>query len=289
MLTLAKPTTKEVDVAYKNLEFDCRDHIGWLTLNRPERHNAISLEMIGELHGFFGSLEERLDVRVVIVRGAGYAFCAGMDLVEAAGLYDKGGTTDQKSPDDSPSYRLAVQRMFSHTIVRMRQAPQPLIAAVRGPAYGGGLSLALGCDVRLAGESARFCAAYIRVGFSGCDMGSSYFLPRLIGLSRAAEYLYTGRVMDAATAERIGFVSKVVPDDQVDQAAEELAQEMLNATPLGLRMTKEVLNVNVDAPSLVAAAELENRTQILCSFTEDAREAGKANFFEKRRPVYHDR
>jgi len=276
-------------VVYKNLEFECRDQIGWLTLNRPEKHNAISLEMINELHSFFAGLGEHLDVRVVIVRGAGYAFCAGMDLLQASGLYDESGTSDQKSADDSPTYRLAVQRIFSQTIIQMRQAPQPLIAGVRGPAYGGGLSLALGCDVRLAGESARFCAAYIRVGFSGCDMGSSYFMPRLIGLSRAAEYLYTGRVMDAVTAERIGLVSRVVPDDQVDQAAEELAQEMLNATPLGLRMTKEVLNVNVDAPGLVAAAELENRTQILCSFTEDAREAGRASFFEKRRPVYHDR
>lgn len=270
---------------YKTLQFECRDHIGWLTLNRPEKLNAISFEMSDELFSFFGSLDEHLDVRVVIVRGAGRAFCAGADL----GAYDKAGATDQETSYDSPVYRFALQKRLSNTIMRMRQAPQPLIAAVRGPAYGGGFSYALACDVRLAGESARFCAAYVRVGFSGGDMGSSYFLPRLVGMSRAAEYLYTGRVMDAATAERIGLVSRVVPDDQLDQAAEELAREMLNATPFGLRMTKEVLNANIDAPSLMAASELENRTQILCSFTEDNTEARLANFVEKRTPVYHDR
>ena len=171
----------------------------------------------------------------------------------------------------------------------MRQAPQPLIAAVRGPAAGGGFSLSMACDIRLASESARFNAAFIRIGFSSGDLGSSYFLPRLIGLSKAAEYLYTGRFIDAATAERIGLVSRVVPDDQLDQAALELAQEMLNNSPFGLRMTKEVLNVNVDAPSLIAALWLENRTQALCARSEDVMEAVRATFFEKRPPVYRDR
>ncbi len=146
----------------------------------------------------------------------------------------------------------------------------------------------MACDIRLAGQSARFGANNIRIGYSGGDMGSSYFLPRLIGLSRAAEYLYTGRIMDAAAAERIGFVSRVVPDEQLDQAAEELAREMVSATPFALRLTKEILNINIDAPSLLAATEVEGRGNLLCGFTEDAQEATRAVFFEKRPPKYRD-
>lgn len=274
-------------MAYKTLEFEHRDHIGWLTLNRPERLNALSWEMVKELRDFFGSLEENLDIRVVIVRGAGRAFCSGLDLKESFGGSTEPGS--EATEPASPSTGGMGQRSFSELYIRMRQAPQPLIAAVRGTALGGGFSLAMACDIRIASESARFNIGFIRVGFSACDMGSSYFLPRLIGLSRAAEYMYTGRFMDATTAERIGLVSRVVPDDQLDQAALELAQEMLNASPFGLRMTKEVLNVNIDAPSLMAACWLENRTQLLCGRTEDAREAVRAVFFEKRPPVYHDR
>jgi enoyl-CoA hydratase/carnithine racemase len=275
-------------MTYKTLEFECRDHIGWLTLNRPHRLNALSVEMIQELRHFFSSLEEHLEARVVIVRGAGRAFCAGFDVKDLAGLMGK-GAPDGKGPAGLATHGHILQRAVSDIVIQMRQAPQPLMAAIRGPAAGGGFSLAMACDVRLASQSARFNANNIRIGYSGGDMGSSYFLPRLIGLSRAAEYLYTGRIMDAATAERIGFVSRVVPEDQLDQAAMELAQEMLNATPFALRMTKELLNTNIDAPSLVAATQLEGRGNLLCGFTEDAQEATKASFFEKRPPVYDDR
>ena len=149
--------------------------------------------------------------------------------------------------------------------------------------------MAMACDIRLASDTARFIAANIRIGYTGADLGSSYFLPRLIGLSRAAEYMYTGRTLDASTAERIGFVSRVVPDDQLDQAVLELAQEMLLATPLALRATKELLNINIDAPSLMAATQLEAGGQLLCGMTEDAQEAIKAAYFEKRAPNYQDR
>jgi len=273
---------------YKTLEFDCHDYLGWLTLNRPNRLNALSVEMIQELRHFFGSLDEHLEARVVIVRGAGRAFCAGFDMKDLAGLMGK-GAPDGKSPAGPATYGHILQRAVSEVVIQMRQAPQPLIAAIRGPAVGGGFSLTMACDVRLASQSARFNANNIRIGYSGGDMGSSYFLPRLIGLSRAAEYLYTGRIMDAATAEQNGFVSRVVPEDQLDQAAIELAQEMLSATPFALRMTKELLNSNIDATSLVTATQLEGRGNVLCGFTEDAQEATTASFFEKRPPVYHDR
>jgi enoyl-CoA hydratase/carnithine racemase len=274
-------------MAYKTLQFECRDHIGWLTLNRPERLNALSIEMVQELRHFFGSLDEHLEARVVVVRGAGRAFCAGFDVKELAESTGK-GAQDGKGPPGLATHGHILQRSVSEIVIQMRRAPQPLIGAIRGPAAGGGFSLTMACDIRLAGQSARFNANNIRIGYSGGDLGSTYFLPRLIGLSRAAEYLYTGRIMDAATAERIGFVSRVVADEQLDQTAEELAKEMLNATPFALRLTKELLNINIDASSLAAATELEGRSNLLCGFTEDAQEATKAVFFEKRPPIYRD-
>ncbi len=185
-------------MTYKTLEFECQDHIGWLTLNRPDRLNALSLEMVQELRHFFASLEENLDVRVIIVRGAGRAFCAGLDLKESFGAESESGTEATGQTRFRPR-GFTVQRAFSDIPFQMRQAPQPIIAAVRGPAVGGGFAIAMASDIRIASESARFNVQYTRVGMSAGDIGSSYFLPRLIGLSRAAEYMYTSRWMDAAT------------------------------------------------------------------------------------------
>lgn len=269
-------------MGYKTILFEKQGAIGKLTLNRPERLNAMSPELVEELLDFFAKLSSDLRTRVVIIRGAGRAFCAGLDLKETSRTPGGGELGEVQY------HYHKVQQAFADIIIRMRHVPQPLIAAVRGPAAGGGFGLALACDIRIAGESARFNAAFVRIGLSGCDMGTSYFLPRVIGLSRAAEYLFTGRFIDAATAERIGLVSRVVPDGQVDEAALELAKEMLQNSPFGLRMTKEVLNLNINAPSLESAIHLENRTQVICSFTEDAREGPRA-FLEKRVPVYRDR
>jgi len=152
----------------------------------------------------------------------------------------------------------------------------------------GGFAMALASDIRLAAESARFNTAFIHVGLSACDVGVSYFLPRMIGLSRAAEYMFTGRFIDARTAERLGLVSRVVPDDKLDATALELAEEILRNSPLGVRMTKEVLSMNVDATCLESAVHMENRTQVLCTFTEDCKEAASA-FLEKRKPGFKDR
>jgi len=200
-------------VSYKTLEFECREHVGFLTFNRPDRLNALSTEMVEELRDFFGNLDRHLDARVVVIRGAGRAFCAGFDVSDLSGgmaaIHPELGL-----PTGVVTYGHMVQRAVNDVVIKMREAPQPLIAAVRGAAVGGGFTLSMACDIRIAAE------------------------PRLIGLSRAAEYLYTGRRMDAATAERIGFVSRVVSDEQLDGAATELAHEMLNATPLALRLTK---------------------------------------------------
>jgi enoyl-CoA hydratase len=167
----------------------------------------------------------------------------------------------------------------------MRRIPQPVIAAIKGPAYGGGFAMTLASDVRIAGESAVFCNAFIKIGVSGGDCGTTYLLPRLIGMSKAAEIIYTGRNVDAAEADRIGLVSRVVPDDQILDAALEMAQNFVEKSPLGLKYTKEALNFNVDAPSLEAAVAFENRTQNLCSTTKDSIEGGMATM-EKRKPEY---
>jgi enoyl-CoA hydratase len=163
-----------------------------------------------------------------------------------------------------------------------------VIAAVNGAASGGGLALALASDVRVAAASARFNVAFVRIGLSGCDIGVSWLLPRLVGASRAFELLLTGRLIDAEEADRIGLVSRVVPDGSVVDAAVEIAGQIAANSPLGVWMTKEVMWSNLEVPSLQAGIDLENRTQILSSFTEDHREA-LAAFLEKRPPSYRNR
>ena len=269
-------------MAYKTIEFERRGAIGMLTLNRPDKLNALSLELINELRDFFGSMKDDFKTRVVIIQGKGRAFCAGLDLSE----WNSKFSGEHELGNVQYAYH-KIQQPIADIVVRMRHAPQPIIAAVRGHSVGAGLSISLAADVRIAGESARFNAAYVRIGLSGCDIGSSYFLPRLIGLSRASEYLLTGRFMDAATAERFGLVSRVVPDEQVEAAAVELAEEMIANAPFGLRLTKKVLSRNIDATSLENAVELENQTQVLCSLTEDGKEGPRA-FIEKRAPIYRD-
>jgi enoyl-CoA hydratase len=173
-------------------------------------------------------------------------------------------------------------------MIKLRRIPQPVIAAVKGSAYGGGFALSMASDIRVAGESAVFCNAFIKIGVSGADCGSTYWLPRLIGFSNAAEIIYTGKDVDAKEAARIGLVSRVVSDDEVGEEALKLAKNLLSKSILGLRLTKEALNINIDAPSLESAIELENRTQNLCSQSLDPQEAVKA-FFEKREPKFPDK
>ena len=274
-------------MGYKTLLFEIRDHVGWLTLNRPEQHNALSWEMMQELRDFFGSLEDNLDVRVVVIRGAGRDFCVGLDLKATPGF--EGSIAQQEGPPSRLRPRgFMIQRKLADIPIRMRHAPQPIISSIRGAAVGGGFALALASDIRLVSDTARFNVGAPRIGMSACDAGMSYFLPRLIGASRAALYMFTSRFIDAATAERIGLVSQVVPDDKLDETTEELARELLNISPFSLRMTKEVFDANMGAVSLLDATKLENRTQILCGFTGDAMEAIKAAFVERRAPIYTD-
>ncbi len=180
------------------------------------------------------------------------------------------------------------QQQIASLVTRLRTLSKPVIAAVNGAATGGGLALALACDVRVASESARFNVAFIRVGLSGCDIGVSYLLPRLIGASRAFELMLTGRMIDATEADRIGLVSRVVPVGKVVDAALETAQLIRANSPFGVWMTKEVMWDNLEASSLQAAIDLENRTQLLSSYTGDMSEA-LAAFLEKRSPRFSGR
>ena len=259
--------------SYTAITVERRGAADWVTLNRPDRLNALDHAMVEDLLDYFGSAVEDTARRVIVLRGAGRAFCAGVDIKE---------TTIARHKDAVEG--LTEQRRFSEIIRRMRRCPQPVIALVHGPASGGGFSIALAADVRIAGETARMNAAFIRIGFSGSDMGSSYFLPRLVGLSVASELLLTGRFVDAERALRIGLVSEVVADARLEAAGQALVDDMLATSPLGLRVTKEALNANVNA-SLDDAIALEDRNQILCAMGDDVREGLQA-FIEKRRPRF---
>ena len=255
-----------------------REHVALLTFNRPDRLNAITWEMVEEIHAVLTRMEDEPNTRVLILTGEGRGFCSGTDL--KAGRDNKNGS---RTIDISGQMRR--QRRIADIPIHMRKIPQPIIAAVNGVAAGGGFSFAMACDIRVAAKSTRFIASYINIGLSAGEIGSSYFLPRLVGVSRASEILYTGRDVWAEEAERIGLISRMVEDGEAVNAALETADAMIGKSPFGLRMTKEVLNHSIDAPNPEAAIYMENRTQSLAVATEDFGEAVKA-FQEKRAPEF---
>jgi len=244
---------------FKTLRFqEVEAGIGLITLNRPARLNALSLEMLDELHSLWAHLKAQEEMRVVILTGEGRGFCSGFDLK------DERLQKEAAKFISNPGLHLTtVQKRYGDLVVKMRRVPQPIIAAVNGPAAGGGMCLALAADVILAGPQAAFTPSFINIGLSGGEMGTTYFLPRLVGGTRAAEILLTGRTVDAAEAERIGLVCRVVPADRLVPEALETARKMISKTPLGLRFTKEALYLNSEA-TLEAAVELENRNQSIC-------------------------
>ncbi len=260
---------------YETISIEKRGQVDWLTLNRPEALNSIDTPMVTELRDYFGGLIEDRDTRIVVMRGAGRAFCAGLDIkASASGKHEQpfGGG-------------MGFQGYLAEVYIRMRRCPQPIISLVQGPACGGGFAFVLASDIRIAGESARMNAAFIRIGLSACDMGTSYFLPRLVGSSVASELMLTGRFINAERALATNLVSQVVPDDALEAAGQVFVDEMLATSPMGLRMTKEGLNVAIDSAGLEAAMAIENRNQLMCSRTNDAKE-GMSAFMEKRTPNY---
>ena len=253
----------DVDISYP------RDAIAQITLNRPDKLNAMTSEMVELLHESLNSVGRDREVRVVILTGAGRGFCAGLDLGgygEAPGYEWKG----------SVERGFAIQKHIASLIPRLRSLPQPVIAAVNGPAAGGGFALVLGSDIRIAATTARFNAAFIRIGLSACDIGTSWLLPRLIGAARAQELMLTGRLFDADEALRIGLLVDVVPNEVLLDAALAKAEEIRLNTPLGVALTKEGMWSALEIPGLQAAIDLENRQQIMASFSDDAREMRRA-------------
>jgi len=237
-----------------------RPHVRRIRLNRPERLNALSFELVDPLYQAIEAVRADNDCRAAILTGAGRGFCSGLDLEDAGMPPGIAGL---------PMSRIAIRAMehMAGIVPALRALPQPVIAAVNGAAYGGGLCLALGADLRLAGESARFCGAGVNNGLTGTELGVSWILPRLIGAARAWEILLSGREVDAREAERIGLVTRTVPDAELGEAALELADRLCQLSPHGVAMTKKVLWANLESASLEQAMDLENRNQLLVRLT----------------------
>jgi len=262
------------------------DGIAIVTLTRPERRNALSNRTLDEMHSVFDEIAADPAIRVVVVTGEGVGFCAGADMKATAddmtGLAAPLGRLLEASQGQVARTFMS-QELMASLFEKIHRLRQPVIAAVNGAAHGGGFALALACDVRFASESASFGAVFIKRGVSSCDMGTSYHLPRLVGASRSAELLLTGRVFDATEAREMGLVLDVVPDGEVVDRALVTARQIAANGPLAVWMTKETMWQTVDAPSLRHALDIENRTQIMCTATGELTEAFAA-FRDRREP-----
>jgi enoyl-CoA hydratase/carnithine racemase len=255
-------------VADGSLVIERRGSVEWVTLNRPQALNALDPQMIEGLADYYRDVAEDDRVRVIVLRGAGRAFCAGLDL------------------DAQLRGETAANARLPEIVLGMRRCPQPVIALVHGPACGGGFAMALAADVRLAGESARMNDAFVRLGVSGCELGLTYFLPRYVGLSIAAELMMTGSFIDASRAYTLGLVSTVVPDTDLEAAAGSLADEMLSLAPLALRKTKETLTRAAGIDDLATVITIETATQDECLRAGAGLEEGLRAFAEKRAPQF---
>lgn len=252
--------------------------LDWLTLAKPEKLNAICLEMRAELTEYFQGLQHDHECRVVIIQGEGAGFCAGLDLTMSS--------EEEDASVNFPADRFALeQRKWSDMVKLMRQAPQIVIALIHGPASGVGFAIALAADVRIAGDGARMNAAFIRIGLSGGDCGSSFFLPRIVGATLASEILLTGRFVDARRAQEIGLVSERVADDDLVEAGRKMASDILRNGPLGVRLTKQLLAASLNGSSFQDQVEMENQAQVLACSSGGPEEGARA-FLEKRAPNF---
>ena len=229
--------------------------VDWLTLNRPERRNALNATMVSELWSYFDELQSDYTRRVVVMRGAGKGFCAGLDLTW---FNEPGSAMPRGATDAGPGPSLG------EIILKMRSCPQVIVAAIHGAACGGGFNFALAADIRIAARSAKMNVTFVKLGLSGCELGTSYFLPRMLGTSVAAELMMTGRFISADRALATGLVSEVVDDDQLEAAARAMVDDLLAASPMGLRKTKEVMTRASEIEDLAAVIALEEHTQLSC-------------------------
>jgi enoyl-CoA hydratase len=255
-------------------------HVRRLTLNRPDQLNTMTAELGEALYDALREIRAERACRAVIITGAGRGFCAGVDL------HGYGAAPGNNGSDEARD-RLANQEHMSQVVLGLRALPQPVIAAVNGPAAGFGFALALGSDIRYAAVSAVFRAAFINIGVSNCDMGTSWLLPRLIGASRSHELMLTGRRVSSEEAVRIGLVAEVLADAVLMDRAVEAATQIASLAPWGVRLTKQGMWSALEIPSQQAATEFEDRQQIMGTFGAAPPEAIGA-FLEKRPAEFPD-
>ncbi|MET4431845.1 enoyl-CoA hydratase-related protein [Mycolicibacterium sp. 624] len=250
-----------------------RPDIAVLTLNRPDKLNALNHGLVEDLHATLDDIRADDQCRVVVLTGAGRGFCSGLDLTEPSPDAASGGL-------EFPRSGMRWQERIAELTTKLSRLRQPVIAAVNGPAYGGGFALALASDIRIASESARFCTQFIKLGLGGCDIGVSYTLPRIVGAGQAFDLILTARTVDAAEALALGLVSRLSAGSVVEDALA-LAETLCGYGKFGVESTKQVLWANLEAPSLDAALQVENRSQILASTSGELLEAAAA--FTKRK------
>lgn len=258
---------------------DADDGVRTITLNRPDVLNALDQPMVNALYAALDEVEADRDCRTVVLTGAGRAFCAGLDL-------NGYGDDEEAAAKGTARGTFERQRAIAGLAERLHFLRQPVIAAVNGAAAGGGLALVLASDIRIASPQAVFAVSFIRAGFSACDIGTSWLLPRIVGAGRAHELMLTGRRFDAAEAERIGLVTAVV--DDLRETAYAKAREIALNPPFSVEMTKQGMWIALETPSFSAAVEFENRQQVITAMTDDQPEAVAA-FLGKRAPNYRYR
>jgi enoyl-CoA hydratase/carnithine racemase len=259
---------------YKCLIYEEEEGIATLTMNRPERLNALGDTLRDDLHHAIVRASDNPAVRVIILTGAGRGFCSGGDVK---------AMHDAKERDQGRPLFEKVAPGRDKTILAMRDAPKPLIAAVNGPAAGAGMNLALACDMRIAATTAKFGETFVKRGLH-VDWGGTYFLPRLVGMAKACELIFTGDLIDAEEALAMGLVSNVVPPEELMPTVRQLARKIALGPPLAIRLAKRALYRSQDS-DLRSALEFETYAQNICSETEDAREGIRA-FVEKRSPRF---
>jgi enoyl-CoA hydratase/carnithine racemase len=258
----------------KSFLYEVREGVGWITLNRPERLNALTFEVYRELTDMFAALRDDREVRAVVITGAGRAFCSGGDVHDIIGELFKRYMQGL----------LEFTRLTCELVRNIRILPKPVIASLNGTTAGAGACIALASDIRIASPTAKIAFLFVRVGLSGADMGAAYLLPRVVGLAKATEMLYTGDFVSAEEAERIGLYNRVVAADELQDATHRMAERLARGPAFALMMTKELLNREMDV-SLDTALEWEAQAQSVCMQHPDYREAYEA-FVEKREPEF---
>jgi len=256
---------------FETIQFEVLEPgIGVLSLNRPRVYNSVNLQMLGELEELTEDLWRKSELNVIILKGNGdKGFCAGLDIKEAAKLSESW---------DARSFYM-FQKRLARSVLRLRLIPQPVVCLVHGAAVGLGFSFVLASDIKIASLDARFCAAFINIGLGGADMACSYLLPRMIGAGRASELLLTGEFISSEEAYGLGMLSKVVERERLWESGVQMARLLNSKNPLGLALTKEAINMNLDAPSLEHALQMEDRNQALLFLRSKAGEPKSSRYF----------